>query len=134
MNYRPKDDIVGDTGTDNHSVAIEAGVTPCLLTAPAGISTLDWPSKRIRRVSPLIGMRAGILNQYPATARNVTRLPDRRPELPDDDIFEFVATGTDPAYGTTELASEFEYSQAGMHKRLNQLQMSGRRRRPAPTA
>lgn len=66
-----------------------------------------------------------ILNRYPATARNGTRMSGRRPEIPDDDILEFVANGADPAYGTTELASEFEYSQAGMHKRLNHLQLSG---------
>lgn len=49
----------------------------------------------------------------------------RRPAVPVEDILELFAEGPDPAYGTTELAEVFGYTQAGMHRRLTELQESG---------
>lgn len=49
----------------------------------------------------------------------------RRPTVPDEEVLEYFVEGDDPAYGTTEIAEDLGYTQAGMHKRLIGLRKAG---------
>lgn len=49
----------------------------------------------------------------------------RKPTISDEDILRFIGESSDPAYGTTEIAEHFEFSQGGMHKRLVALREEG---------